>query len=126
MLAQTAAGPSSLFNLCIADKTSFADVDLSVAFKAVAGKKDQGGGLLWRCKDANNYYVVRHNPLEDNFRLYKVVDGKRIQLATSGDDVVAAARASDAARVFTPKRSSAKRKTLEVSYCTCVTPLALA
>jgi hypothetical protein len=89
VLAQTAANaPSGLFNLCVADKSSFADLDLSVAFKAVAGKKDQGGGPVWRYQDANNYYVARMNPLEDNFRLYKVVDGKRIQLASA--DVVAA------------------------------------
>src|ERR1019366_2248816 len=90
VLAQTSAdGPSSLFNLCIADKTSVKDVDLSVAFKAISGKKDQGGGPIWRCKDARNYYLVRMNPLEDNFRLYKVVDGKRLQLGTA--DVVAEA-----------------------------------
>jgi hypothetical protein len=45
---------------------------------------------MWRYKDSGNYYVVRMNPLEDNFRLYKVVDGKRIQLATTPDDVIAA------------------------------------
>jgi hypothetical protein len=90
VLAQTAAGPGSLFNLCVADKTSFTDLDLSVSFKSVAGKKDQGGGPMWRYKDSGNYYVVRMNPLEDNFRLYKVVDGKRIQLATTPDDVIAA------------------------------------
>lgn len=83
VLAQTAAGPGSLFNLCIADKSSFGDVDLSVAFKSVAGKKDQGGGPVWRYKDANNYYVVRFNPLEDNFRLYKLVDGVRKQLGSA-------------------------------------------
>ena len=91
VLAQTAAkAPSGLFNLCVADKSRFADLDLSVAFKAIAGKKDQGGGPVWRYQDAKNYYVVRMNPLEDNFRLYKVVDGKRIQLATTKDDVLAA------------------------------------
>ena len=91
VLAQTAGTqPGSLFNLCVADKSRFGDLDLSVAFKAIAGKKDQGGGPVWRYQDAKNYYVVRMNPLEDNFRLYKVVDGKRIQLATSKDDVVAA------------------------------------
>ena len=83
VLAQTAAGPSSLFNLCVADKARFADLDLSVSFKAVAGKKDQGGGPCWRYQDADNYYVVRMNPLEDNFRLYKVVAGKRIELASA-------------------------------------------
>lgn len=84
VLAQTAAdGPNALFNLCYADESKFGDLDLSVAFKAAAGKKDQGGGPVWRLKDANNYYVVRMNPLEDNFRVYKFVDGKRIQLGSA-------------------------------------------
>jgi Domain of Unknown Function (DUF1080) len=83
VLAQTAKGPASLFNLCVADASKFADVDLSVSFKAIAGDKDQGGGPVWRFQDADNYYVCRMNPLEDNFRVYKVVAGKRMQLATA-------------------------------------------
>ena len=82
VLAQTAESPGPMFNLCVADKTSFKDVEVSVAFKAVRGKKDQGGGVVWRYQDANNYYIARFNPLEDNYRLYKVVDGRRRQLAT--------------------------------------------
>jgi hypothetical protein len=85
VLAQTAAGPSSLFNLCIADDTSYTDVEMSVAFKPIQGDKDQGGGLVWRYQDANNYYIARFNPLEDNYRVYKVVAGKRTQLATKED-----------------------------------------
>lgn len=81
-LAQTARGPGPLFNLCVADKASHGDVVVSVAFKAVEGEKDQGGGVVWRYQDANNYYVARFNPLEDNLRLYKVVAGKRTQLET--------------------------------------------
>src|SRR5438552_12377495 len=77
-LAQTSAeGPSGLFNLCVAEDTKYKDVEVSVAFKAIAGKRDQGGGIVWRYQDANNYYVARVNPLEDNFRVYKVVAGKR-------------------------------------------------
>jgi hypothetical protein len=89
VLAQTAAGPSSLFNLCVADKSSYTDLDLTVSFKAIAGKKDQGGGPMWRYQDADNYYIVRMNPLENNFRLYKVVAGKRLQLATAEDVILA-------------------------------------
>src|SRR5262245_44812595 len=73
VLAQTSpTGPNALFSLCIADKTKYADIDLTLALKANAGKKDQGGGPMWRVKDANNYYICRVNPLEGNFRLYKV------------------------------------------------------
>jgi len=82
VLAQTAEGPRPLFNLCVVDDTNCKDVEVSVAMKAVAGKVDQGGGPVWRYQDANNYYIARYNPLETNYRLYKVVSGKRIQLAT--------------------------------------------
>jgi hypothetical protein len=82
VLAQTAEGPRPLFNLCVTDDTNCKDVQVSVAMKAVAGKVDQGGGLVWRYQDADNYYIARYNPLETNYRLYKVVGGKRIQLAT--------------------------------------------
>jgi hypothetical protein len=53
-LAQTAKGPSALFNLCVAEDTRLRDVEVSVAFKAVAGEHDQGGGIVWRYQDANN------------------------------------------------------------------------
>ena len=83
-LAQTSdQGPNRLFNLCVADGTSFQDLDLTVSFKAVAGKLDQGGGPVWRYRDADNYYVARMNPLEDNYRVYKVVNGKRTQLGSA-------------------------------------------
>ena len=76
-LAQTAASPRAMFNLCVAEGTNCKDVEVDVAFKAVKGEDDQGGGIVWRYQDANNYYVARMNPLEDNFRVYKVVGGKR-------------------------------------------------
>src|SRR6516162_8509522 len=76
-LAQTAEGPSSLFNVCVADDTKYKDVELSVAFKAIAGKRDQGGRFVWRYRNNNTYYICRMNPLEDNYRVYKVVNGKR-------------------------------------------------
>jgi hypothetical protein len=57
------------------------DLRLSVKCKAVSGKVDQGCGLVFRLKDADNYYVARANALEDNVRLYHVVKGKRIQFA---------------------------------------------
>ena len=80
VLAQTAKSPGGLFNICVAEDTNYKDVELSVSFKAIAGDNDQGGGFVWRYKDNNNYYICRMNPLEDNYRVYKVVAGKRIQL----------------------------------------------
>jgi 3-keto-disaccharide hydrolase len=72
------------FPLAIVEKTSFKDVVLSVRFKAISGKRDQGAGLVWRFRDPNNYYIVRANALENNVVLYKMQDGKRISLAPKG------------------------------------------
>lgn len=87
VLVQYAESPNAVFNICVADDTEFRDVEVSVAFKAVEGAKDQGGGVVWRYIDANNYYIARHNPLENNYRLYRFVEGKRTQLATTKDDL---------------------------------------
>lgn len=68
------------FNLAIATGPTYRDLDLSVKSKAGSGKEDQGGGPIWRCQDQNNYYICRFNPLEANFRVYVVANGKRRQL----------------------------------------------
>lgn len=80
MLKLDTQAEGGTFNLLIAEKTSYKDLDLRARVKALSGNEDQGGGLIWRAKDENNYYVCRINPLEDNFRVYKVVDGKRSQI----------------------------------------------
>ncbi|HKA22011.1 MAG TPA: family 16 glycoside hydrolase [Blastocatellia bacterium] len=69
------------FPLAILDEGSFKDLELSVKFKAVSGEVDRAAGLVFRLKDANNYYIVRANALEGNYRLYHVVAGKRQQFA---------------------------------------------
>lgn len=77
------ANANATYNLLLAEKTSFKDLDISVKVRGNAGIDDQGGGVIWRAKDENNYYVCRMNPLETNFRIYKVVEGKRKQLQSS-------------------------------------------
>lgn len=85
VLAQLSDDPTNYrFPLAIAEKTNYKDVILTVRFKAISGKKDQGAGLVWRFRDANNYYIVRANALENNVVLYKMQDGKRISLAPKG------------------------------------------
>lgn len=82
VVAQTSTDKTDYrFPLLIADEGSFKDLELSVKFRAVAGEVDRAGGLVFRLKDANNYYVVRANALEDNYRLYHVVKGSRRQFA---------------------------------------------
>jgi hypothetical protein len=69
------------FPLAIADDGSFQDLELSAKFKAISGQIDRAAGLVFRLKDANNYYIVRANALESNYRLYRVVNGRREQIA---------------------------------------------
>ncbi len=84
VLAQTSSETSDYrFNIVTNNTLSYKDVEISVRFKAVKGNGDQGGGPVWRYVDENNYYVARANPLENNYRLYKVVNGNRIQLKSA-------------------------------------------
>jgi len=76
--------PNYHFNEVVYNGLEAKNVDLKVRIKGVAGHKDQGGGFVWRFKDANNYYVVRENPLEDNVVLYKVEKGVRTDLPLVG------------------------------------------
>lgn len=86
VLAQVAKSSGPTFNVTLIADSSYRDLDFSAQMKAIAGQVDQGGGLVWRAKDKKNYYIVRYNPLEDNFRVYKVVDGKRTQLESAEID----------------------------------------
>ncbi len=82
VVAQTSKDKTDYrFPLLISDEGSFKDLELSVKFKAVAGEVDRAAGLVFRLKDANNYYIVRANALEDNYRLYHVIKGSRRQFA---------------------------------------------
>jgi len=76
--------PNYHFNEIVFDGLTAKNIELSVKMKGVKGKMDQGGGFVWRFIDANNYYVVRANPLEDNVVLYKVENGKRTDLPVLG------------------------------------------
>ncbi len=71
------------FNLCWNNQINFLNGSISVQFKANSGEEDEGGGVIWRAQDKNNYYVARFNPLEDNFRIYYVKDGARRMLASA-------------------------------------------
>lgn len=82
VLTLKAESDSGTYNLAMAGETSYADVDLRTRIRANTGNEDQGGGPIWRCRDENNYYICRINPLENNFRVYRVTGGKRQQLQT--------------------------------------------
>ena len=89
VLYQKSKNDDATFNVALVEGTKCKDIDLSVKLKAVAGEVDRGGGLVWRAKNSKNYYLARYNPLEDNFRVYKVQDGIRTQFKSAklpGDD----------------------------------------
>ncbi len=69
------------FNVIVAPRGPFTDVDVSVKFKPISGQEDASGGIVFRFTDGK-YYVVRANALEDNFRLYYYDRGRR-QIATA-------------------------------------------
>ncbi len=72
------------YPVCIKDDTSLKDGFVEVKFKPLEGKEDQAGGVIWRCKDADNYYIARPNALENNVVLYKTQNGKRQSLEIVG------------------------------------------
>ena len=75
------------FPVCIKDDTNLKDGFISVKFKSVAGKEDQAGGVIWRCKDADNYYVARANALEDNVTIYHTIEGRRVSFKSADTKV---------------------------------------
>ena len=72
------------YPLAICDQATIRDGEVSVKFKPISGGKDQAGGLVWRYRDPDNYYLVRANALESNVVLYKVQNGERKSLAPKG------------------------------------------
>jgi hypothetical protein len=75
---------TAAFPLALRDETSLKDGFVEVMVKPISGSEDRAGGLVWRAKDANNYYVVRANALEDNVVLCKTVNGARSSLDIVG------------------------------------------
>jgi hypothetical protein len=72
------------YPLLLRNDTSIKDGFIEVKFKAIAGSQDRAAGIVWRARDANNYYVLRANALEDNVVLYKTVGGVRSELDIVG------------------------------------------
>ncbi|MEA1875024.1 MAG: family 16 glycoside hydrolase [Bacteroidota bacterium] len=87
VVEQQAINEGSCFNLLIFDKNGYKDFTATVKIKAISGEIDQGGGLIWRYIDKDNYYIARYNPLENNFRFYRVVNGRRKQLVSVNSNI---------------------------------------
>jgi hypothetical protein len=77
VLQQSATGA---FPWCVLADAAIENGFIEVRFKAISGREDQAGGVVWRWKDGDNYYVARANALEDNVSLYYTSNGRRITI----------------------------------------------
>ena len=84
VLKQSGIVAKPCFPLCLVEDAALADGFVEVKFKSVSGEIDQAAGLVWRARDAANYYVCRANALEDNVVLYTVQNGVRTALDVVG------------------------------------------
>jgi len=75
LLKQSGSGK---FPWCVKKAVSIADGYVEVKFRPLEGKEDQAGGIVWRWKDGDNYYVARANALENNVSLYHTTNGRRV------------------------------------------------
>lgn len=82
-MKQAGKSEGDQFNISVQSKLKYQNFEMEARIKSLEGEEDQGGGLVWRYQDAKNYYIVRANPLENNFRLYRTVNGNRKQLETA-------------------------------------------
>lgn len=84
VLRQSGIVPKPSYPLCFLETAVLRDGFVETRFKTVSGEIDQAAGVVWRARDATNYYVCRANALENNVVLYKVQDGKRTALDIAG------------------------------------------
>ncbi len=75
------------YNVALAPEFEATDVELNVSLKATTGEQDQGGGVVFRAKNASDYYIARWNPLEKNVKFYVVVAEQRTALVAAEIDL---------------------------------------
>jgi len=59
------------------DVEDFHNGEISLRFKGISGRIDQGAGILFDLKSSGDYLALRANPLENNLVLWKFEKGKR-------------------------------------------------
>jgi len=79
------------FPVCFKNDTNLKDGFVAVKFRPVSGKEDQAGGVIWRVRDANNYYIARANALEDNVTIYHTINGHRVAFKSINTKVTSGA-----------------------------------
>jgi hypothetical protein len=81
VLAEFSADPAeSRFPLAILNDPTTRDADVSVRIKPISGREGLAGGVVWRYRDENNYYVARANAHENTVSVFKVQDGRKVPI----------------------------------------------
>jgi hypothetical protein len=83
VLRQTGAFKNADFPRVIVKSLTFTDLTVRVRCRSETGEIDRACGIVFRAKDSDNYYLTRANALEDNVRLYHVVNGDRQEFASA-------------------------------------------
>jgi hypothetical protein len=104
------------FPVAVVSDISAADIDVSVRFRPISGRVDQAGGLVWRYRDQDNYYIVRANALEDNVVLYKVEKGTRTDLPVKGEGRTYGKKTEVPAKQWSTLRVVANGRLFEVYF----------
>ena len=76
-------GVNKTFNVALVDGTSYGDLEISVMLRPTSGENNKGGGVVFRAKGENDHYVARWNPVENNFRVYAMLGGARVDIAAA-------------------------------------------
>ena len=87
-LAETGGDATDLrFPLCVSPEAGSRDFDASLRFKPVSGTRDKAAGLIFRAQNGSDYYVVKASALDNTVRLYRMLGGRRMQLASKEIEV---------------------------------------
>jgi hypothetical protein len=89
VLAAISADPkATAFPLAILNEPTTRDADVSVRIKPVSGRQGMAGGVVWRYRDENNYYVARANADDNTVSVFKVQDGRRVPILAGVKHVI--------------------------------------
>ena len=81
VLAEVSADPAETRSpLAILNDPSTRDADVSVRIKPISGREGMAGGVVWRYRDENNYYLARANASENTVSVFKIENGRRIPI----------------------------------------------
>lgn len=79
----SSVGKNKTYNVALVDGSSYRDFEASVMLRGTGGTNTRAGGLVFRAKGVNDHYVARWNPVEANFRIYALLGGARVDIASA-------------------------------------------